>query len=170
MLMAGCTPAYNWRQVSHEGAPASMLMPCKPERAQRRVPLMGADAPWVELSMLSCEVQGQRFAWATVRIPEGADELRIEQTWRKAAWASLGIGSDELNSTPTGWRQLAGSHRPMVRSQWEGPGRNHRGESLQVHFLWLQSDGWMHQAALYGSGVQAETIQTFFDSFSVRQP
>jgi hypothetical protein len=167
--LAACSPAYNWRQVRHDTPPGQMLMPCKPEKAQRSVPLLGSDQPAVELWMLSCDVQGHTFAWSALRVPEGADAVRIEQAWRQAAWISLAIRPEGEDLRPTGWRQVDAA-RPMVRSQWEGPGMNHRGQPLQAHWRWLQSGDWMHLAAIYGSGLQAETVQTFFDSFSLQQP
>jgi hypothetical protein len=54
-LVAGCTPAFNWRDVAFDGLPVSALLPCKPDRATRAVPLAGAPRQMV---MAGCEAGG----------------------------------------------------------------------------------------------------------------
>ena len=170
VALAACSPAYNWRQVRHELPTGQMLMPCKPEEAQRRVPLLGQDRPPVELWMLSCDVKGQTFAWSAVHLPPESDFLSVEMAWRKAAWVALAIPLPEADQVPEGWQQVDSRSPSLHHSQWQGPGNNHRGEPLQAHLRWFQSGEWIHLAALYGKEVDAETLYTFFDSFSNRGP
>lgn len=134
------------------------------------VPLLGPGQPLIELWMLSCDVKGQTFAWSAARLPEGSDFVTVEQAWRKATWIALGIALGEVADAPAGWQQLASVPPLIQRSQWQGPGMNHRGEPLQANLLWFQSGEWMHLAALYGNQVEGETLQTFFNSFSNREP
>lgn len=168
MTLSACSPAYNWRNARHDAASGHMLMPCKPERAQRAVPLLGPAQEPVELWMLSCNAQGQTFAWSALRVPEGADWMAVEKAWRRAAWAALQIPLSAGEEPPDGWEMLTGGGQPAIRSHWSGPGVGHRGQTLQAHMLWLQTEDWMHLAALYGEVVEPEALRTFFDSFSPR--
>lgn len=168
VLVAGCTPAYNWRQISHEGAPASMLMPCKPERAQRSVPLMGAGAPLVELSMLSCEVQGHRFAWAAVRLSDGAEPAQVLLAWRRASWAALQQAVPDGEDAPANWTLTHITAPSGVRERWSGPALNHQAQALQAHVQWQQAGGWVHQAAVYAAQPDAEVVNTFLNSHAAR--
>lgn len=61
--MLGCTPAFNWREVSFDSLPVSALLPCKPDRGTRSVPLAGAQ---YEMVMAGCETGGATFTVAVV--------------------------------------------------------------------------------------------------------
>ena len=41
-LLAGCSPALDWRELTVEGSGASALFPCRPENRVRQVKLVGA--------------------------------------------------------------------------------------------------------------------------------
>jgi len=55
IALAACTPALNWREVPLPPTSAVALLPCKPDHAERTVPLGGA--PTV-LSVTGCEAGG----------------------------------------------------------------------------------------------------------------
>jgi hypothetical protein len=73
--LAACTPAFNWRDVGFEGLPVSALLPCKPDRAARMVPLAGAQRPMV---MAGCEAGGATFTVAVVSVSDSALLERVE--------------------------------------------------------------------------------------------
>jgi hypothetical protein len=62
-VLPACTPAFNWREVSFEGLPVLALLPCKPDRATRSVPL--ADGPQ-QMVMAGCEAGGATFTVAII--------------------------------------------------------------------------------------------------------
>ena len=61
LALSACSPTFNWRELRLEGAPLQALMPCKPETAQRSVPLMGKPTA---LHLLACAIGGVQFAIA----------------------------------------------------------------------------------------------------------
>ncbi len=65
--LVGCTPAFNWRDVAFEGLPVAALLPCKPERAARAVPLAGAPRQMV---MAGCKAGGAMFTVAVVTVAD----------------------------------------------------------------------------------------------------
>ncbi len=79
-LLAGCTPAFNWRDVAFDGLPVSALLPCKPDRATRTVPLAGAPRQMV---MAGCEAGGATFTVAVVAVQD-ASQLELVQVQLKA--------------------------------------------------------------------------------------
>ncbi len=78
-MVAGCTPAFNWRDVSFEQGGVTALLPCKPDRGTRAVQLAGQAA---QMSMAGCESGGAMFTVSIVEVPAGgaiqavADELK----------------------------------------------------------------------------------------------
>jgi hypothetical protein len=77
---AGCTPAFNWRDVAFEGLPVAALLPCKPDRATRTVPLAGTPRQMV---MAGCKAGGAMFTVAVVAVAD-AGQLATVQAELKA--------------------------------------------------------------------------------------
>jgi hypothetical protein len=65
-VLAGCTPAFNWREVSFDQAGVTALLPCKPDRGTRAVQLAGQAA---QMSMAGCESGGAMFTLSLVEAP-----------------------------------------------------------------------------------------------------
>ena len=61
VLAAACTPVFNWREVPVGEGDLVALLPCKPDRAERMLPL-GTEA--VRIDMAGCEAGGVTFAIA----------------------------------------------------------------------------------------------------------
>ncbi len=151
-VLAACSPALNWREVRSDGAPALALMPCKPERATRDVPLLGPAAPQLSLNMTSCEADGSTYALGVVKLPDESTALSAVQTWRSATWASLKQASSG-GAAPPGWQQtttqVPASQAGQLAESWEGPGLSHNGQPLQARVLWVRKGPWLMQAAAY---------------------
>jgi hypothetical protein len=163
-LLVGCSPTHNWRSVGFEGAPVQALLPCKPEIAQREVPLAGPDQPPLKLQMLSCDVGSLTFAVSAVRLPDAGLTKAVQANWRRAAWASLKQAVPPDAQVPVGWstqpvRLLGG----VEAQHWSGPGLNHRQQTIQAHLQWQEEAGWLVQAAVYGPA--ADIDSTLLDSF-----
>lgn len=74
LALLACTPTFNWRDVSFEQAPATALLPCKPDRGSRPVELAGQK---VTMHMAGCEAGGAMFAVALVELPDAAQSLAV---------------------------------------------------------------------------------------------
>ena len=68
LVLAGCSPVLDWREVALPDTPLVAQMPCKPGRFQREIVVAGRALTWF---MLSCEAGGVSFgvASADVRDP-----------------------------------------------------------------------------------------------------
>lgn len=167
--LAGCSPTYNWREVRPEGAPLRAMLPCKPDRAERALPLLGPQAAAVPVWMLSCTAGGHRFALAAARLPDGVPAARVLRDWRLAAWASLQQApADALagasDAAPPGWshggRVPAGA---TLAQHWQGPGVDVEGHALRAEFMLAARERWLVQLAVYGPGLGPESRATLFE-------
>jgi hypothetical protein len=71
-VIAGCTPAFNWREVAFDQAGVTALLPCKPDRGLRSIQLRGQPA---QMSMAGCESGGAMF---TVSLVEATSEVAVK--------------------------------------------------------------------------------------------
>lgn len=167
-LLAGCSPAFNWRDARPEGVPLRALMPCKPERADREVPLLGPGQPAVRLQMMSCEVGDTTFALGAVQLPkplDGQDAHLAVKQWRAASWASLKQAPESADLPPKGWQRMPCEMAGAFMSEcWTGPGVNHLGRPLVAQVRWLAKGPWLVQAGVYGEALPKTALDMYFES------
>jgi hypothetical protein len=87
--LLACTPTFNWRDVSFEQAPVTALLPCKPDRGSRQVPLAGQQ---LTMHMAGCEAGGAMFAVALVELKDAQQSqavLNELQSDKKATYRKL---------------------------------------------------------------------------------
>jgi len=169
MWLAGCSPSHNWRSVGFEGAPVQALMPCKPDRVDREVPLLGPDRPTVTLRMLSCDVGPRTFAVSAVQVPEGESAKAVQEHWQRAGWAALQQPLPAGQPSPTGWsvqtvRLLGG----VEAQRWSGPAFNHQRQAIRAHVQWQQEAGWLVQTAVYGPEPDGAVLESFLGGLKLR--
>lgn len=157
VAIAGCSPTYNWRQLSLDAAHASALIPCKPEASSRMVPLA---APPVSLEVRACDTDGLTFAVAWVVLPEGTDAATALSIWRLAAAASI---KAKLPNAPEGDWPLKGSD---TAQRWRASGQRTNGERVEATWGYVRKGQTLVQMAVYGSKQPPPASNQFWDGFA----
>lgn len=159
MLAAGlgaCSPGLNWRLVRPEAASLSLLLPCKPDRAQKTVPLGRAPAT---LSMVGCEAEGATFALAVVDIGDATQAGEVLAQWQALALQNMRATSH--SQAPVRIGGAAGEPAP-VRIQ--ALGQQPDGRSVQGQAVYFARGTQVFQAVIYAPRIEPETADTFFGS------
>jgi hypothetical protein len=76
-----CTPAFNWREVAFDGLPVVALLPCKPDRGERSVPLAGVPR---QMLMAGCKAGEAMFTVAVVRLDDSGQVEQVKAELRAA--------------------------------------------------------------------------------------
>jgi hypothetical protein len=151
--VSACSPALNWREVRFEGLPSRVLLPCKPDRAERQVPLGDAQAT---LHMMGCETQGLQFTWSHLALPLGAPPAQVVRVWQQASLVAL--GADPARASQVRGLSLKGARMDVPPAQLgvTAPA------GTQAHFFWWLHAGQAHQLAVYADrhAVPAAVLQT----------
>lgn len=158
LLLGACSPVFNWREVPIGGdGELVALLPCKPDRAQREVPLNDRS---VSVTMVGCEAGGATFAVALASAGDAAQAADWLAAWKRQSHAQWAGGRIEehaavLNhaaASPAPWRLEAAGARPQqqVRQMWFA----HRQRNGAVS---------LYQATVLGTPSAAEAAQTFFE-------
>jgi hypothetical protein len=87
-VLAGCSPAFNWRDTRIDSHPLVMLLPCKADRGQREVPV--GDQTRM-LHMVGCNVGERTFAVSAVRLQEPGAAPMALVGWQRAAVQAWGM-------------------------------------------------------------------------------
>ncbi len=86
LCAAGCQPALNWREVRSDLHPLVAVLPCKPDRGTREVPMGGA---MQALDMQGCDAAGATFAVSHVRLADPAQAGLVLAGWKTAVLANM---------------------------------------------------------------------------------
>ncbi|MEZ5606483.1 MAG: hypothetical protein R3E52_05020 [Burkholderiaceae bacterium] len=141
-LLLGCSPALNWREVGLPGSSAHALLPCKPERATRSVPLGGVPT---ELAVAGCDAAGATFAVMTASVPAGQPPDAVLAGWQQATLANMQAAAAQVQRSdfrPPGGLPLPHAQRIVAQ------GRRGDGRAVTAQAVWSA------RAAPEGGGVE----------------
>ncbi len=161
MAVSACNPALNWRRVSFDDQPEPLLLPCKPDVAERQVDLGGIQA---RLRMMGCEAQDLHFTWSRLDLPAGSNSAQVIKAWQQASLLAMGA-DPALASGIRAWA-LSGARADPPPSQLQAASAT----GHQAHFSWWMRGQQAHQLAVYSARhpVAPAIIQTLQEG--VQQP
>lgn len=156
--LVACSPALNWRTVRSDAHALQMLLPCKPDKATRDVPMAGAT---VALDMLGCDAAGATFAVSHVHLADTTQTRAALAGWQAATLATLRAASPQPpESQPFG---LAGGQFGV---RWALAGQRTDGRPVSAQAVWfarIQPQGIdLFHALVVADAVNAAAADTFF--------
>lgn len=154
---AACSPTFNWREVPIGDEGLVVLLPCKPDRATRQLPL-GAES--VAVDMAGCEAGGAVFAVAHATASSATQAEGWMRAWRAATRAQL--ASAPVVETEATLPRAAALPAP---ARLDAPAVD--GTGAPTHILWFaqQRTGGvaLYQATVIGKPSSAEAVAAFFE-------
>ena len=160
--LTACSPAQNWRDVSLEGSPIKVQLPCKPDRTTRSVPLGGVQ---VDLQVVGCESGTAMVAVMTATLPAGADANAVMLGWQKATLDNARV-QQALASGQQAWQRPG--QLPLTASvRMQATGFRANGEPVGMDAVWgAVAEGdrvRVLHAVVYAAKIQQEMANTLFD-------
>lgn len=151
--LTACNPTFNWRDVRPDGTQLALLMPCKPDAAQRTVAMAGQPT---ELNLLSCDAGGVTFAIAAADVKGAANVPAALAQWQSATLVNMKAGPD----TPGAVFRLPGlaSAGVLVRAT----GQRANGQVVSSQAAYFAQGSQVFQAVIYADKVSPEVAETFF--------
>ncbi|MDP2819368.1 MAG: hypothetical protein Q8O29_14080 [Polaromonas sp.] len=163
LTLAACNPTFNWREVRPDNTGLALLLPCKPDKAEKSVPLGGQP---VALRMLGCDAGGATFAVAVADIGDASKAEAVLAQWQaltlanmKAGPVGLVAGATQVSSfRPTG--MATGAPALLVKAQ----GQRADGRAVAGQVAYFSRGSQLFQVVLYADVMSAEVAETFFSS------
>jgi len=160
LLLGGCSPAFNWRDVRIDDGALVGLLPCKPDTGERTLPLAGAP---VLVHMQGCEAEGMMFTMAAARIPAAGNVSAALEAWKAALMANVRAADTQDRSfIPTGATPLPTS----VQARFAG--RRADGAPIVVQAAFFARGDRVYQAAIFSDKPAGDVAETFFGSLGLR--
>ena len=157
LAVAACSPAFNWREVRPEGTRLALLLPCKPDMAQKIVPLGGKAT---SLSMLGCDAGGATFAVAVADIGDAAQSAAILSQWQALTLANMkASGAPEVLALKVPGAPVQPAPVRVAAQGLRGDGSAVRGEAA-----YFAQGSQVFQVVMYAAKPAPEAAETFFSS------
>jgi hypothetical protein len=159
LFSAACSPGLNWRDVRPTKLPLLALFPCKPDDAERRLPLGDKT---VLMRMLSCEAEGATFTLAYADTKPDPDP-RLGETL--ALWQAATLRQAKATAPTELAFSLKGALALPQSVKIIAQGRKPDGSALSVHAVWFAVGSTVVQAAIYSSSPDAAATQRMADAY-----
>ena len=160
LLLAACNPVFNWREVRPDNTALTVLLPCKPDKAQRSVPLGGRPT---ELAMLGCDAGDATFAVAVATLEDAAQAAAVLAGWQTATLANLKAAGDGQ----TGPLKLPGADALPPAVLVRASGQRANGRAVQSQAAYFSQGRQVFQAVIYADKIDPEVAETFFSSLKL---
>lgn len=163
LALVACNPTFNWREVRPDNTALSLLLPCKPDKAEKTVPLGGQPVP---LRMLGCDAGDATFAVAVADIGDASRAEAVLAQWQALTLANMkagpvGTGAGATQVTPFRPGGMSGGAPAlMVRSSGQRAG----GQAVAGQAAYFSRGSQLFQVVLYASAISPEVAETFFSS------
>lgn len=160
LLLAACNPVFNWREVRPDNTALTVLLPCKPDKAQRSVPLGGRPT---ELAMLGCDAGDATFAVAVATLDDAAQAAAVLAGWQTATLANLKAAGGGQTSP----LKLPGADLLPPAVLVRASGQRTDGRAVQSQAAYFSQGRQVFQAVIYADKMDAEVAETFFSSLKL---
>lgn len=156
LLLAACSPKYDWREVRGGGAPFTVNLPAKPASHTRQIDLDGMP---VTMTMTAAEVDNVTFAVGAAELADAAQSAKAITAMKTALVRNIGgtIRQEKTGTSPA-----------MIAVEATGPpGRSTGGHARLLLARFYAKGKFIYQVVVVGeeTAVSREAADTFFTSF-----
>lgn len=159
--LVACSPAYNWRETPLDGTELVAMLPCKPDKGSRVVPLGGRE---VEMHMTGCETEGNTFAIARVNLKDPTEVPAVLAQWRAATLTNMGASAAAMGavtSVETPLTTAASAHMPPL-TLVSAMGKRPDGSPVKLQGVWFARGTQVIHAAIYFNAKNQDASEPFF--------
>jgi hypothetical protein len=151
-----CTPALNWRDVTVDRM--TVLLPCKPDRAQRVVSLGQRDTA---IEMAGCEAAGVLYAVSHTEVRDVQTRNTTLQQWQTVAL-------DKLQSVAPRAEPINPPKGADTVLRWAAAGKGVNGEAIEAQLAWFTSGTAIYHLAVYAKKLTSEQLDTLFSDIRIQ--
>lgn len=154
LLVAGCSPALNWRKVTPDGAQLELMFPCKPEREERMQPGPGGQS--VAVRSLSCKARGGQYSLTWTDLGDAGAASAAMRRMHEGIARQMAPRA----SAPVGVRGVTPDPEAFQQSFEARPGQ----PAQQVRQAVFSRGGRLYQLLMQGERVDGEAWDVFLGS------
>lgn len=154
-VLTACNPTFNWRDVRPDGTRLELLLPCKPDKAQRTVSMASQQT---KMNLLSCDAGGVTFAVSMADINDAGKTDAVLAQWQSATLTNIKAGS------PVSRHAFKVPGLAAVGVMVKATGQRANGQAVSSQAAYFADGSQVFQAVMYADKVALEASETFFSS------
>ena len=162
LALTACSPALNWREVRPDNTRLSLLLPCKPDKAEKIVPLGGQPTT---LTLLGCDAAGATFAVAVADLGDPARAAPVLAQWQSLTLAHMKAGPVGSGASQRLPLKLPGAAAQPAAVRVVAQGQRADGTAVRGQAAYFAQGSQVFQAVIYATEITPEAAETFFSSF-----
>jgi hypothetical protein len=166
LMLAACSPRYNWRDIRGEGAPYVVAMPARPASFSRNIDLNGTR---VNMTMTAAEVDNNTFAVGTAELPSAQQAQTALEAMKEALVRNIGGSvSEQKTLTIAQSAHAVSGHLAVIEITASGRGDRATGGQPRILFArFLARQKRVFQLVATGpqNSMKREFADSFFSSF-----
>jgi hypothetical protein len=153
-MLAACSPTFNWREVRAEPTGLKAMLPCKPDKGARNVPMAGRE---VSLQVIGCDTGGATFAVMFADFGDGGRAGEVLAQWKVASLSNMrATSSRETPFRPAGALALPQSLQVVAS------GQRPDGSQVESQAAYFAHGSHVFQAVIYAGRLKPEVTEPFF--------
>jgi hypothetical protein len=157
-LIGACSPTFNWREVRPDETRLALLLPCKPDKAEKLVPLGGRPTA---LRLLGCDAGGATFAVAVADLGDASRAGDVLAQWQALTLANMKAGTPQVAAL-----QLKGGAPAPAPVLVTAQGQRADGTAVSGQAAYFAQGTQVFQAVIYAGKLSPEVAETYFASLS----
>ena len=161
LVLPGCAPALDWREVRPAGSQVEMSFPCKPHAQQRQVRLAGQT---VRLELHACSAAGQTWGLAFADVADPLQLTHALVALRDSAAANIAADA-ATRSVPL---QIPGATPNAASQRTWLTGKLPDGKAVSMQVVVFTYGTRVLQATALGESLSDEAADIFFGAIRVR--
>jgi hypothetical protein len=158
-LLSACSPSLNWRLVRPDGVDMTLLLPCKPDRASKTVPLGGRST---RLSMTGCEAGGAMFALAVAELDDASQAASVLTQWQSLNLTHMRATTSTQRPVP-----VPGADAQPAPTLVSARGLHPDGQAVEGQALYFARGARVFQAVIYAPRIDPDAAETFLSSLKL---
>lgn len=163
LVLAACSPAFDWRETRIEGPRLTVMFPCRPVSQVRDLELARRR---VSMSLLACEAGGDTFAVASFDVGDPAAVGTALSSLRSAGqskFAGEAGDADQSRDGATANWQVSGMTPQPEAGRWQWKRASPDGKSVRMDTAFFSRGTWVVQASVIGSADDVKANAPFFE-------
>ena len=160
LVLAGCSPTYNWREIRWYSAELKVQLPCKADKGSRRMTMAGQD---VDIEMMGCETGATLFAIAHVRLGDAGKIAAAQAQWQAAM-----LGNMQAQGTQMLPFQFKGASAQPQPVRLSAQGRRQDGSAVATQAVWFARGPHLYHAVIYADKLSPEVAETYFSGIELQ--
>ena len=158
-LLVACSPTFNWREVRLDESRLGLLLPCKPDKAEKVVLLGGRPTT---LRLLGCDTGGATFAVAVADLGDAARAADVLAQWQTLTLVNMKASAPQVRPLNLKGAVLPSPAPVLVKAE----GRRADGTAVSGQAAYFAQGTQVFQAVVYADKLAPDVAETYFASLA----